>query len=286
MRNLTIVNEKTLLGRFSADTVYIEDRESDCLIGGVPCRKLGTVKSGEESTFLIGEGEARIFVLSGKLVSKRLCDFCRIPAGQEDVTLRGKRVLTAGDGGFRFDVSADEELVAVRKARMLKGLAVRIVSFVLAFVVGYIVFETAFDNSKSFSSKEITIALTEDFEQAFRADPFELYLASRDMVVSAERISIALNPELALIDLHGFASLIKEQNTFGDSEIEWKEEDGLLYAEASISAVGTEYQSYVFLYKYQKTFWVVQFHAHFSIADESRAQIFEWAKDISFKPQV
>ena len=51
MRNLTIKRTKSYVACLAKMKVYIEDRVSgDLVINGVSCRKLGTLKNGEEAT--------------------------------------------------------------------------------------------------------------------------------------------------------------------------------------------------------------------------------------------
>ena len=50
MRNLTIHREKTFVGSLVKLKVYIEDTlVNELEINGIPCRKLGDLKNGEES---------------------------------------------------------------------------------------------------------------------------------------------------------------------------------------------------------------------------------------------
>ena len=63
MRNLTIRREKHFVASLATMKVYIEDpTANDLTINGVSCRKLGTLKNGEEKTFTIAEEAAKVFV--------------------------------------------------------------------------------------------------------------------------------------------------------------------------------------------------------------------------------
>ena len=67
MRKLTIKREKRFSEFYKAFKVYIEDANACELdIEGVPCRKLGEIKNGEEVTFEIENHEARIYVFARK----------------------------------------------------------------------------------------------------------------------------------------------------------------------------------------------------------------------------
>ena len=85
MRNLTIKREKTFVACLGKFKVYIEDANSNELtIRNTPCRKLGELKNGQESTFVIDDSEAKIYVIADKM-SKEYCnEMYKIPAGTED----------------------------------------------------------------------------------------------------------------------------------------------------------------------------------------------------------
>ncbi|MBQ9745983.1 MAG: hypothetical protein IJW21_04100, partial [Clostridia bacterium] len=68
MRKLTIKRAKTYVACLAKMNVYIEDENNyDLIINNSPCRKLGTLKNGEEKTFEISEASARVFVIADKL---------------------------------------------------------------------------------------------------------------------------------------------------------------------------------------------------------------------------
>lgn len=105
MRNLTIKRKKSFAACLTKMKVYIEDLTSNTIvISGIPCRKLGELKNGEEKTFQIGEQAARIFVIADTL-SKEFCnDYYQLSEGQENVFLSGKNKLNPAIGNaFRFD---------------------------------------------------------------------------------------------------------------------------------------------------------------------------------------
>lgn len=74
MRNLTIKRTKTFVGCAMKMKFYIEDPTStEITIGGVPCRKLGELKSGKEMTVAIGDEAAKVFAIVDSL-SKEYCN--------------------------------------------------------------------------------------------------------------------------------------------------------------------------------------------------------------------
>lgn len=88
MRNLTIERRKTFVGCAMKMKVYIEDATSnELVIGGVNCRKLGDVKSGETKTFEVAESSAKVYVIADTL-SRNYCN--EFYQGSEDIALSGK----------------------------------------------------------------------------------------------------------------------------------------------------------------------------------------------------
>ena len=62
--------------------VYIEDAQSnELIISGVPCRKLGDLKNGEEKTFEIGEDAAKVFVIADTLSKDYCTEFYQLSEG-------------------------------------------------------------------------------------------------------------------------------------------------------------------------------------------------------------
>ncbi|MBQ4509514.1 MAG: hypothetical protein II984_02215 [Clostridia bacterium] len=140
MRNLTIKRNKAGAGCAGKLKVYIEDHNAgEIEINGVPCRKIGTLKNGEEKTFSIDENEQKVFVIFDTM-SKNYCnDYYKVPAGSEDVSLSGKcKFNPAAGNAFRFDGVTDEEVLQNRKSGNSKGVVVLIVAIIVGFVIGFL----------------------------------------------------------------------------------------------------------------------------------------------------
>ena len=172
MRNLTIKREKSFVGSLAKMKVYIEDPTSnEICINDISCRKIGDLKNGEEKTFQIEEQKAKIFVIADKL-SKNYCnEYYQLPDGQEDIFLSGKNKFNLANGNaFRFDNNESEESIANRKRGTRKGLLILIAAAAVGFVVGYLITSNLFanneSNTKEFSSKGMSITLTDEFVKA------------------------------------------------------------------------------------------------------------------------
>ena len=140
MRNLTIKRTKSFVACLGKMKVYIEDASSNELeINGVSCRKLGTLKNGEEKTFQIGNERAKVFVIADKL-SKNYCnEFYELPEGEEDIYLTGKNKFNPASGNpFRFDNNNSEEVIANRNKNSNRGGGVFIIAIVVGFIAGFL----------------------------------------------------------------------------------------------------------------------------------------------------
>ena len=140
MRNLTIKRVKSFVGCVAKALVYVEDPFStEIEIRGIPCRKLGELKNGEEKTFQIGNAGVKVFIIADKF-SKEFCnEYYNVLAGEEDVYLSGKNKFNPAVGNaFRFDNNNDPEVIANYKKNASKGLGILILSMIIGFVFGYL----------------------------------------------------------------------------------------------------------------------------------------------------
>ena len=187
MRNLTIRREKHFVASLGTMKVYIEDpTANDLTINGVSCRKLGTLKNGEEKTFTIAEEAAKVFVIADKL-SKGFCsEYYPLPAGQEDVRLSGKNCFNPATGNaFRFDGVTDEAVLKHRKKGVRIGILVLIIAAIVGFGIGFLATSDLLVPSgepKTFSAKGMQITLTDEFSKQTAAG-YTAGFGSKDVAV-------------------------------------------------------------------------------------------------------
>ncbi len=143
MRNVTVRREKSFAGCLTKVRVCVEDHEAGrvgrLVINGTPCRKLGTLKNGEEKTFSVGERAARLFVIADSL-SKGFCsEFYELPEGAEDVRLSGRCRFNPADGNaFRFDGEVSRAAQENRKNSVRRGVAVLVAACVIGAATGVV----------------------------------------------------------------------------------------------------------------------------------------------------
>ena len=291
MRNLIIKRNKTFVGCATKLKVYIEDSASnEITINGVPCRKLGTIKNGEEQSFLIDANETRVFVIADKL-SKDYCnEFYNVPVGTEDVYISGQCKFNPANGNaFRFDGITDEEVLKNRKKGTKKGMLVLIVAAIVGAIVGWGLFSTFFDDvettPKQFTVDNMQITLTSEFET-------ESYQGLDEVFVSNTAIVLVLKEEFALLEgledytLQQYGELVIENNGLtGTSELE--EIEGLLYFDYENNNIDniTNYY-FATIFKSDDAFWLIQFAVPAEEAESSLPQFIEWAKTITFIEQI
>ena len=288
MRNLTIKREKSFVGSLAKMKVYIEDPTSNEMrINDVPCRKIGDLKNGEETTFQIDEQEVNIYVIADKL-SKNYCnEFYQLPTGQEDVFLSGKNKFNPANGNaFRFDNNESEETIASRKRGTRKGLLILIIAAIIGAVVGYSITSALFSDKtpdvKDFSSNGMSIRLTDEFIKT-DIENYTVSYDSKNVAVFALKEAFALADGFQNYTLEQYGNLVLKNNNLSASELQ--NLDGLTEFEYEFTNPNTKdtYKYFSFVYKADDAFWLVQFATLTENVDEYSPKILEWAKTVSFE---
>ena len=139
MRNLTIKRKKKFVACLGKLKVYIEDAQTnELIISGVPCRKLGDLKNGEEKTFEIGEDAAKVFVIADTLSKDYCTEFYQLSEGQDDIVLTGENYFNPANGNaFRFDNNNSAEVLAARKKGNKKGTVILVIAIIVGFIIGF-----------------------------------------------------------------------------------------------------------------------------------------------------
>jgi hypothetical protein len=268
--------------------IYIEDPIStEIYINNTPCRKIGTLKNGEEKNFQIGEQEAKVFVIADKL-SKNYCnEFYQLSAGQEDVFLSGKNKFNlANENAFRFDNNANEEAKQNRKNGSKKGALVLCATIIVGAILGYTsasnIFSASKVESKFFSKNGMSITLTNEFRQT-QMQNFTNCYDSAKVAVFALKEEFTLAEGFENYTLEQYGNLVLQYNNFSSSEL--KNIDGLTGFEYEFTNPDTNdtYKYFSFVYKSNDAFWLVQFATLTENVDEYGSKIIEWAKTISFE---
>jgi len=281
MRKLTILRRKSFVGSLVTLKVYIEDHISgELTVNGVPCRKLGNVKNGKEAVFDIENTEAKVFVIADK-ISKDYCnDSCTVPAGDDDVSFSGVCVFNPASGNaFRFDGVTNEATLKERKKGTRIGLIVLIVALVLGFGVGLLIgiISNMHESAKEFNVYNMTITLTDKFENDSSASGFDACYASNKAVVFILRENLSTMPGYEHLTVDEYGELVIEVNDIDASKL--NHSDNLTYFEYDNDS---HYHYSAFLYKDGETFWMIQFCTDQNDAAKYQDKIFEWAASVKF----
>ena len=283
MRNLTICRTKSFVGSMGAMKVYIEDGfHQELTINGIPCRKLGELKNGEEKTFSVGTGAAKVFVIADKLSRNQFNDYYPLPAGEEDVRLTGKNQFHPGAGNpFRFDGVTDEAVLANRKKGNRSGIVVIVVAVLLGLVLGLmgpISSRMANNEPKTFTADGLTITLTAAFEPQEYEGFTQCYEGSGTAVM-------ALKEEFSLISgfgdysLEEYGLLVIESNGLEDTALKLNE-NVTYFTYTTDLGDGDVYFYMAAVYKGSDAFWLIQFAAPAAQQEKYESQFLEWASSV------
>lgn len=286
MRTLTIKREKSVVACTAKMKVYIEDPiQSDLQIGGVPCRKLGDLKNGEEKTFQIGSNAAKVFVIADMLSKEYSNDYYPLPYGDEPVRLTGKNHydLRAGHP-FRFDGVTDESALANRKKGNKTGTLVLIAAVIVGILlgVGRVLLRAEPTDPKDFTVDNMTITLTEAFDEEEYGD-FDQCYESRDVAVFVLKEPFSLMDGLKDYTLTQYGNLVVQGNDLDKDAL--KTENGITYfsytAEGSNS--DTTYYYFAAVYKGPDAFWLIQFAVDQNKIADYQDEFFQWAASVTFE---
>ncbi len=284
MRNLTIKRTKSFVGCLLTVHVYVQDYTApETYINNVPCRKLGTVKNGEEKTFLIPAEETAVYVVSDRTSKSIAHDFVRLPAGYDPVYLTGRcHSIT----GFQFDGVTDEVVLQDRKKSKRKGAVVLAVALVVGFALGFLAnldtFLPASNEPKAFTVQEMRITLTKAFDADW-LEGFDGCFTSRDVAVMVLREDFTDWTEENPADYtaEDYAELMAEVNELG-ATVQMRE--GLACLEYDITDEGETYSYLAVAYKSAEAFWFVQFGVQAEDMATYHDTFLEWAKTVTFDP--
>lgn len=289
MRNLTIKRTKSFIACLAKLKVYIEDPASNEIkISGVPCKKLGDIKNGEEKIFQVEDTAAKVFVIADKLSKDYSSEFYQLPEGSEDLVLSGKNRFNPANGNaFRFDNNENEEVLTHRKRSNVKGSAVFVVSLLIGCIVGcviggafgaYLFGQVLFGGNtdpKTFSAEGMSVTLTKEFKQC-EYEPYTVAFDSKHLAVFATKEDFNLVAGFENYTLDQYLDLVIEANNITTQTT--KKTDGLTYF---ICEAG-DFRYFSFVYKAEDAFWLVQFAVRTEEADQYEARIIQWAKTVEF----
>ncbi len=284
MRNLTIVRAKRFAACLGRMKVYIEDPDAhDLTMGGVSCRKLGTLKNGEEATFSVTEHEARVFVIADRL-SKSYCnDYYVLPAGTQDVVLSGKNSFDPVSGNaFHFDGPVDEQRARHWMRSRNIGAIVLIIAMLVGLAVGVALVGDELQGlfgSRRFGRGNFYITLTDDFSPVQYTTDYAQF-QSEDVTVTVSKWPKP-GPDIAGYEsLEAFADMMLSVN--GHHYAMLHEEENFWYYCTYTDEPYDTYHGYFMMYEGAEDFYMVCFSVSWSNHyTQYHDQIMQWANSVS-----
>lgn len=288
MRNLTIKREKGFTGCLTKARIYVCDElTGDTKINGEKCYKLGELKNGEEKTFVIGDGEVKIYVVQDKLSRNLTNEVCFIPAGVEDIYLMGEfKYNPFGGNGFRFHGMTDPRVLANRKKSSKKFGIYIAICFILGIVGGIFLAYDSPDYAKDGEPVEIIddsgikMTLTDAFIDTNLAG-FDFTYGCDDVAVFGFADEFTLMEGLESYSLKEYGELSVANNNL-DSEVE--KENGVIYYEydSYVEDEGATYCYFAAMYKAEDAFWTITFAVDEALYEEYKPLFLEWASSVEF----
>lgn len=287
MRKLTITRRKTFVGCAGKMKVYIEDKAGDTIIGEEAYRKLGELTNGATETYEITSSSAKVYVIADR-ISKDWCNDCyQLDEGCQDVNLSGINCFNPLIGNpFRFDGNDSDDVKAMRKVGLKKGILFTLAALVLGIIIGYLGMSALLGGfgaeEKNFSVGEMTITLDDSFQH--------LYVAGHSGVFSSKKADVIVDRDgfssndiyFSTLSAKEYANAVINTNGFTDSSVIT---DGSLcyFIFSNEGSDGVVYRYYAYTFKSEKAFWLVQFAVSEKNANRLESDIAAWAGSISFE---
>lgn len=283
MRNLTVKRIKSIVACMGRMQVYIEDPVTgDLVINGILCRKLGDLKNGEEKTFSIGDGTAKLFVIADQLSRNFSNDFFQLPQGREDLFLTGKNRLNPAAGNpFIFNNNRNSKALENRRKATRRGWILLAAGALAGFLAGYLLvsgISCAMDSgAKTFRYDGMEMTLTNRFSET-ADEKFDFCYSSADVAVLGLKEELALNPGLKGYDRGRYAQMVIQNNNLSATV---RTEGNLMwFTYGSATEDGYHYSAYI--YQTEDAFWMIQFCTKADQWENQTENIEKWAKSVQF----
>ena len=267
--------------------IYCSTPSGEEEIEGIFCKKVCSLRPGEERTFDVNDSEAELFAVfdadGNKIVGRY-----SVGNNLNFTKLILKRAPQNEDYEFVF---SEQKVRAPRLSRKLVG-AICAGALILVILLGLIAyywggniywfFKGRSKTPMQFETSEISITLTRAFVQDFaNKDCHATYYSPDPCWVFIDSDEFEDVPELEDITLSEYCILLMEAN--GDEHLEPVYLDGMMYYVDEVIADEEEFIIYTYVYRSDDSFWFVQFGSTVERSEYWEKCYQEWAKSVEFK---
>ena len=283
MRMLTVTRVKNSTARFKRVILYREDPQSPTeWVGGVPCRRLGSLRNGEMNIFSIPEEETcLITVVEGEVPVENYT----VPAGSGQVILSG--CCQGKPAAFIFGcANVRPEMPRGVKIALLALLpTVLLVTFLLSFgtVTGILPPLPSKEQPRNYSGDGYVITLTDQFIPMQMEDCEGAYTSSYASVYVG-RLAFSQAPETLetmTVDEYALYMWDTTRETYPSNRLtDIRAKDGLIYFDIQVPEDATEnrHSGRVYLFKGPDGFWFVEIDMPQEVFEKKDKKMHQWAE--------
>ena len=298
MRRLWIQRHNAIAACAVKMKIYVEDPDGgDLEIDGTLCRKLGEVKNGERKMLPVGYEAAKIYVIADKTARNSYFEFCRIPAGTEDVFLSGRNYFEPYSGNpFRFDGVQDRDVLHNRERMKGKGRKNLIIGILAGVLAGCLVGGTvgraigrtvgaavaeASAQPQVFAVENLEITLSSKYSP-LEMEGYTACFGSHDAAVFVTRELFSMAPGAETLTLEEYGALVLQNNGM-NLTVQLQQTDGLTWFEYDYQNpdTGENMNYYSVLYKGPDAFWMIQFVTAVDNAQNNRIDFIHYAQSVA-----
>lgn len=287
-RRVTFKRNLSFACGFSQLSIYVEDVGGNEHIGDVSCRRLCTLKNGQERTVDVSCDDVRIFVVLNRN-NKMICiGEMILDAGSENLKIRGIcKFSLSKEPVFVF---SGRESESVKYSKISGPVKILIVGVVLVLCLAAIhlyqpIMNYFYSISKvpmTYETEKMSITLTKAFAEIGPDEYFyNTYYALSGCWVLILQNDFEKYPDLIWYNDEQYCDFIQKAN--GDSEVAVSHTDELTYFVVEDNIKGRDTTYYMFAYKTDEAFWLIQFGGYTDEVDYWIDSFMDFAKSVEFK---
>ena len=286
-RRVTFKRKFSIVCGFSPISLYVEDENGSEQIDGVNCRRLCRLQNGKERTVDICCSEVRLFVMVTRKNQTVCIGQTTIPSGSDNLKITGIcQQLLSKEPAFAFFAKENEGVKYSKVSGPVKLLIVGVVMVLclIAIHLYYPIMYHIYSISKVpavFETEDMSITLTKAFVKVDDENFYDRYASGSGCLVRVIREEFEKYPQLSGIDADEYCNLAQKAN--GDSGIPISHTDGLTYFVVKDIVNERETIFYMFAYKTDDAFWLIQFGGYADEADYWIDSFVDFAKSVEFK---